>query len=116
MTSKCVAELLADLGIGRTHSRPHVSKDNPYSESAFKTKYCPAFPERFGSIADDRAERAVTRNAAYAANPGRFPPLSLTAEPIATVAVSARADSELRAAPTAALDFGKGVVHVIKDV
>jgi putative transposase len=56
MTSKPVAELLADLGIGRTHSRPHVSNDNPYSESAFKTlKYCPVFPERFGCIADARA-------------------------------------------------------------
>ncbi len=55
MTSKPVAELLADLGVGRTHSRPHVSNDNPFSESAFKTlKYCPAFPERFGSIADAR--------------------------------------------------------------
>jgi len=56
MTSKPVAELLADLGIGRTHSRPRVSNDNPFSEAAFKTlKYCPAFPERFGSIADARA-------------------------------------------------------------
>jgi putative transposase len=56
MTSKGVAELLADLGVGRTHSRPHVSNDNPYSEAAFKTlKYCPAFPARFGSIADTRA-------------------------------------------------------------
>ena len=56
MTSKPVAELLADLGIGRTHSRPHVSNDNPYSEAAFKTlKYCPAFPGRFGSIHDARA-------------------------------------------------------------
>ncbi len=55
MTSKPVAELLADLGIGRTHSRPHVSNDNPFSEAAFKTlKYCPAFPERLGSIADAR--------------------------------------------------------------
>ena len=56
MTSKGVAELLADLGVARTHSRPHVSNDNPYSEAAFKTlKYCPAFPARFGSIADARA-------------------------------------------------------------
>ena len=56
MTSKPVAELLADLGVGRTHSRPHVSNDNPYIEASFKTlKYCPAFPERFGSIADARA-------------------------------------------------------------
>jgi putative transposase len=109
MTSKGVAELLADLGIGRTHSRPHVSNDNPFSEAAFKTlKYCPAFPERFGGIADARAfceqffsyynhehrhsgiglhtpasvhygtaieiraQRAVTLDAAYAANPARF--------------------------------------------
>ena len=51
MTSKPVALLLADLGITRTHSRPHVSDDNPYSESQFKTlKYCPSFPDRFGSI------------------------------------------------------------------
>jgi putative transposase len=56
MTSNQVAELLAFLGIGRTHSRPHVSNDNPYSEAQFKTlKYCPAFPERFGSIHDARA-------------------------------------------------------------
>jgi len=109
MTSKPVADLLADLGIGRTHSRPHVSNDNPFSEAQFKTlKYCPAFPERFGSIQDARAfcavffdyynhehhhsgiglhtpaavhdgtatairaARAVTLNAAYAANLGRF--------------------------------------------
>jgi putative transposase len=56
MTSNPVVELLSFLGIGRTHSRPHVSNDNPYSEAAFKTlKYCPAFPERFGSIEDARA-------------------------------------------------------------
>jgi putative transposase len=56
MTSKGVATLLSDLGVGRTHSRPHVSNDNPYSEAAFKTlKYCPSFPARFGSIADARA-------------------------------------------------------------
>ena len=40
----------------RSHSRPHVSNDNPYSEANFKTlKYCPAFPGRFGSIEDARA-------------------------------------------------------------
>jgi putative transposase len=56
MTSKGVAELLTDLGVGRTHSRPHVSNDNPYSEAVNKTlKYCPAFPARFGSIEDARA-------------------------------------------------------------
>lgn len=51
MTSKAVAFLLADLGVTKTHSRPHVSNDNPYSEAHFKTlKYRPEFPERFGSI------------------------------------------------------------------
>lgn len=56
MTSKPVAFLLADLGITKTHSRPHVSNDNPYSEAQFKTfKYRPAFPERFGSIEHARA-------------------------------------------------------------
>jgi len=51
MTSKPVALLLADLGVTKTHSRPHVSNDNPYSESQFKTmKYRPDFPERFGSL------------------------------------------------------------------
>jgi len=56
MKSRCVAELLVDLGVTQTHSRPHVSNDNPYSESQFKTlKYRPDFPDRFGSIQDARA-------------------------------------------------------------
>ena len=51
MTSKPVAFLLADLGVTKSHSRPHVSNDNPYSESQFKTlKYRPGFPDRFASI------------------------------------------------------------------
>jgi putative transposase len=55
MTSKPVALLMADLGITKTHSRPHVSNDNPFSEAQFKTmKYRPDFPERFGSIVDSR--------------------------------------------------------------
>jgi putative transposase len=55
MTSKTVALLLSDLGVTKTHSRPHVSNDNPYSESHFKTmKYRPDFPERFGCIQDAR--------------------------------------------------------------
>ena len=55
MKSKLVAHLLADLGVTKTHSRPHVSNDNPYSESQFKTlKYSPGFPERFGSVQDAR--------------------------------------------------------------
>jgi len=56
MKSKPVALLLTDLGITKTHSRPHVSDDNPYSESQFKIlKYRPGFPDRFGSIQDARA-------------------------------------------------------------
>jgi transposase InsO family protein len=56
MKSKVVAHLLGDLGVTKTHSRPHVSNDNPYSESQFKTlKYCPEFPARFGSVQDARA-------------------------------------------------------------
>ena len=56
MISKTVALLLADLGVTKTHSRPHVSNDNPYSESQFKTmKYRPDYPDRFGSIQDARA-------------------------------------------------------------
>jgi putative transposase len=56
MVSKSVAFLLADLGVTKTHSRPHVSNDNPFSEAQFKTlKYRPAFPDRFGSLQDARA-------------------------------------------------------------
>ena len=56
MRSKPVAALLVDLDVARTHSRPHVSDDNPYSESQFRTlKYRPDFPERFGSLEDARA-------------------------------------------------------------
>lgn len=56
MKSKAVALLLSDLGVTKTHSRPHVSDDNPFSESHFRTlKYRPDFPGRFGSIQDARA-------------------------------------------------------------
>jgi putative transposase len=56
MTSKPVALLLADLGVTKTHSRPHVSNDNPYSEAQFKTmKYRPDYPTRFGCLQDARA-------------------------------------------------------------
>jgi putative transposase len=55
MTSKSVANLLSDLDIIKSHSRPKVSNDNPYSEANFKTmKYCPVFPEVFGSAQDAR--------------------------------------------------------------
>ena len=56
MRSKTLAELLVDLGVEKTHSRPHVSNDSPFSEAQFKTmKYDPDFPERFGSAQDARA-------------------------------------------------------------
>ena len=57
MRSKPVAALLVDLDIAKSHSRPHVSDDNPYSESQFKTmKYRPDFPARFGCIEDARLD------------------------------------------------------------
>jgi len=56
MTSKTVSQLLCDLGVLQSHSRPHVSNDNPYSESQFKTlKYCPSFPKRFSNLAAARS-------------------------------------------------------------
>ncbi|GAA3485554.1 hypothetical protein GCM10018966_100870 [Streptomyces yanii] len=55
MTSKKVSQLLIDLGVTRSHSRPRVSNDNPFSESQFRTtKYAPDYPERFGSLAHAR--------------------------------------------------------------
>lgn len=59
MSSKPVALLLTDLGVTKTHSRPHVSNDNPFSESQFKTmKYRPDFPERFEHLEHARAHAA----------------------------------------------------------
>ena len=56
MIAKSLALLLTDLGVRDSHSRPHVSNDNPYSEAQFKTlKYHPTFPTFFGSLADARA-------------------------------------------------------------
>jgi putative transposase len=53
MKAKTTALLLADLGVTKSHSRPHTSNDNPFSESCFKTlKYQPQFPKRFGCIQD----------------------------------------------------------------
>jgi transposase InsO family protein len=55
MKAKATALLLADLGVTRSHNRPHTSNDNPFSESHFKTlKYQPQFPQRFGCIEDAR--------------------------------------------------------------
>jgi putative transposase len=53
MRAKATALLLADLGVTKSHCRPHTSNDNPFSESHFKTmKYRPQFPQRFGCIQD----------------------------------------------------------------
>lgn len=55
MTSKSVGQLLVDMDIEKSLSRPHVSNDNPYSEAQFKTmKYRPDYPKRFGSLEDAR--------------------------------------------------------------
>ena len=55
MIAKTVAILLTDLGVAKSHSRPHVSNNNPYSEAQFKTlKYRPDYPDRFGSLVDAR--------------------------------------------------------------
>ena len=55
MKSKSLALLLADLGVGKSHSRPYTSNDNPFSEAQFKTmKYRPDYPDRFGSLPDAR--------------------------------------------------------------
>lgn len=56
MKSQTVATLLLTLGVVRSHSRPHVSDDNPFSEAAFKTlKYCPQFPSRFAALTEAEA-------------------------------------------------------------
>ena len=58
MRSKEVAQLLVDLGVEKSHSRPYVSNDNPFSEAAFTTaKYHPSTPERFSSLEEERLRR-----------------------------------------------------------
>ncbi len=74
MTSKTVTDLLSDLKISRTRSRPHVSNDNPYSEAQFKTlKYCPAFPGSFEALYQARDFCDVFFDY-YNAPPGRSGP------------------------------------------
>lgn len=56
MTAQTLAQLLAQLDVAKSHSRPHTSNDNPYSEAQFKTlKYCPPFPDRFASLQEATA-------------------------------------------------------------
>jgi putative transposase len=55
MQAKSIAQLLLDLGVAKSHSRPYTANDNPFSEAQFKTlKYCPAYPGQFGSVAEAR--------------------------------------------------------------
>lgn len=55
MIAKSMTMLMSDLGVNKSHSRPHVSDDNPYSEAQFRTlKYSPGYPDRFGSLPDAR--------------------------------------------------------------
>ena len=76
MKSKPLAMMLSDLGVTKTHSRPHVSNDNPFSESQFKTlKYRPGFPARFGSLQDAapsarNSSRGTTPSTTTQASPG----------------------------------------------
>jgi hypothetical protein len=82
-TSRPVALLLADLGVTQSHSRPHVSNDNPYSEAQFKTlKYRPAFPARFASIQAARAHcqnsSPGTTTSIITAGPACTPPPTCT--------------------------------------
>lgn len=64
MRSKPVAALLVDLEVAKTHSRSHVSDDNPYAEAPLKTlKYRPDFPARFGSLEDARAQALFAQRA-----------------------------------------------------
>ena len=74
MTSKPVAQLLVDLGVARSHSRPHVSNDNPFSEAQFKTlKYCPALCGRFVYELVRSSQHPVPRGAPYAVSQSRSP-------------------------------------------
>jgi len=87
MIAKPVAFLLADLGVTKSHSRPHVSNDNPYSESQFRTmKYRPEFPDRFGSIEDAHTFctwffGCTTTSTATQASGSTPPPMSTTDAP-----------------------------------
>ena len=78
MTAKPVAFLLADLGITKSHSRPYVSNDNPYSESQLGTlKYQPDFPDRFGSLEAARASSCWQRGPRQATGSFKVPTGSL---------------------------------------
>ena len=96
MTSKTVAQLLTDLGVAKTHSRPSVSNDNPFSEAQFKTlKYHPSYPARFGSLVDARAWARVFfpwyNEAHHHSGLGLLTPAQVHAGEVATVLASRQA-------------------------
>ena len=71
MKAKATALMLADLGVIKSHSRPHTSNDNPFSEAHFKTlKYQPQFPRRFGCIQDAKRLGPSAQTSAAASSPG----------------------------------------------
>jgi putative transposase len=71
MKAKATALMLADLGVTKSHSRPHTSNDNPFSEAHFKTlKYQPQFPKRFGCIQDAKRLGPSAQTSAAASSPG----------------------------------------------
>jgi len=71
MKAKATALMLADLGVTKSHSRPHTSNDNPFSEAHFKTlKYQPEFPSRFGCVEDAKRLGPSTQTSAVASSPG----------------------------------------------
>ena len=86
MRSKTVAELLDDLGVVKSHSRPRTSNDNPFSEAQFKTmKYCPFFPGNFASVAEGRAFFQLFfawYNVTHQRHPGRHRPLDRRSCPV----------------------------------
>src|SRR5688572_32963936 len=71
MKAKATALMLADLGVTKSHSRPHTSNDNPFSEAHFKTlKYQPEFPSRFGCVEDAKRLGPSAQTSAAASSPG----------------------------------------------
>ena len=102
MTSKPVAQLLIDLGVDHSHSRPHVSNDNPYSEANFKTlKYCPAFTLAELELELGRERRAASRQSRRAR---QLPPK-----------LSLERQRQLRRLPLPCFGLGRGPIGVFGD-
>ena len=90
MTSKPVAFLLADLGVTKSHSRPHVTNDNPYSREPVQTlKYRPEFPDRFGCYRG-RARRSAAGSSPGTTTSTATPASACTPPPTSTTARAER--------------------------